>query len=124
MRVLVTGSRDWQANDLVWKALRLCLDNSHGPMTVVHGACPTGADEQAHQWCEKFGANSPGAIIEEPHPADWSQGKFAGFARNAEMVNLGADLCLAFQRNKSKGTQHTMDLCNKAGIIVIAAVEG
>lgn len=124
-RILVTGSRDWQSNDLVWKALRLLLDN-YGDITVVHGACPTGADHHAHQWIEAFEGNLKGgqSLTEEPHPADWKvHGKKAGPARNAEMVDLGADICLAFQRNNSKGTQHTIDCARKAGIPVIISEE-
>lgn len=52
-RVLVTGSRDWPRPEIV----RLALDaafceatNAGRLMTLVHGACPRGADDQAHDW--------------------------------------------------------------------------
>lgn len=69
----------------------------------------------AREWCEQWSS-----ISEERHPADWdAYGKSAGYRRNAEMVSLGADLCIAFVvPGKSKGTQHTIDLARKAGIEV------
>lgn len=112
MRVLVTGSRDWVDIELIRDELeKLATPNSF--ITVIHGACPRGADAIADIWAQQR------AFINERHPADWSaHGKAAGFKRNAEMVNLGADVCLAFIRNGSKGATHTADLAEKAGIPV------
>lgn len=134
MRVLVTGSRDWQDWKLVWSELgSLAQPTAPEVLTVVHGDCPTGADRHARQWCEdtaehlkRLGVN----FYEERHPARWNQlGKAAGFRRNAEMVNAGADLCLAFialchsshcphhqEPHPSHGASHTADLARAAGI--------
>lgn len=113
MRILVTGSRDWDDEDCIYDALHPYL--SGVDHTLVSGACPKGADEIASMiWL----ANAYKPSLEE-HPADWNRfGKRAGFLRNAEMVNLGADVCLAFIKNGSKGATMTADLAEKAGIPV------
>lgn len=117
MRVLVTGSRDWQEWLPIWETIEdVALGYWGSEVVVVHGACPSGADKFASEWCQKS-IELHWNVTEEPHPADWTRyGKSAGFRRNAEMVNLGADLCLAFIRNNSKGATMTAELAQKAGI--------
>lgn len=91
-------------------------------MILVHGACPSGADKYADDWAtemEWLGFFDCDEQVEE-YPADWSQyRKAAGYRRNAEMVTLGADVCLAFIRNESNGASHTAGLTEKAGIPTI-----
>lgn len=109
-RVLVAGSRDWNDPGTVMDVLN-DISAEYPDLVVVHGACPTGADLHAHAWALAAG------VRPERHPADWDRhGKAAGFRRNAEMVALGADVCLAFIRNHSRGATHTADLAEKAGI--------
>lgn len=140
MRVLVTGSRDWEDRQRVWAELDLCLQDAIENqvwLTVVHGDCPSGADWIAREWVEQ--GRLPylaAAVDQERHPADWRQfGRRAGFKRNAEMVGLGADLCLAFVRACSKancypephgshGASHTVDLARAAGIETRVFKEG
>lgn len=114
-RVLVTGSREWDDVDELRYALihatALRLDSS----IIVHGACPRGADALAAEWARDY------SVKAEAHPADWNgHGKQAGFIRNAEMVSLGADLCLAFYKQGAgnKGTDHCATQAAKAGIPV------
>ncbi len=112
MRILITGSRDWEDWEAVDTAIQNVIGNQWGPHTVVHGTA-RGADSIADYWARYRG------LTPEPHPADWNRyGKRAGFVRNAEMVNLGADVCLAFIRNGSRGASMTAELAEKAGIPV------
>lgn len=121
VRILVTGSRDWDDEETVAFALLEqdpcaehddCFMDEH-LITVVHGDCPRGADAIADRFARQWG------VTVERHPADWEQyGKRAGFVRNAEMVQLGADICLAFIKNGSKGASMTARLAEEAGIPV------
>jgi hypothetical protein len=116
VRVLVTGSRDWPYPEVVEMELDRLLTS---PLIVVHGACPRGADLHADRWAceqERLGVYQ---VRPEAHPAKWnSYGKTAGPIRNQEMVNLGADLCLAFRYMGSKGTQDCVNRAHLAGIPV------
>jgi hypothetical protein len=114
-RVLVTGSRDWPDKEAVWQALAETVRAlpADRDLVLVHGACPTGADAMAHEWACGFGA------VIEAHPANWViNGKRAGFIRNERMVQLGADLVLAFIKDGSRGASHTARLAEAAGIPV------
>lgn len=114
-RILVTGSRDWTDSRLLCEAISAAADEAgRGRVVIVHGACPRGADKLADLYAgaQEFGV--------ERHPADWKggYGKAAGFVRNAQMVKLGADVCLAFIKDGSRGATHCADLAEKAGIDV------
>jgi hypothetical protein len=97
LKVLITGSRTWNGTFGGWRigltlnrlqSLSLALES---PLRLMNGACPEGAD-----WI--------------------GLGKPAGFVRNQFMVNQGADMCVAFLRDGSRGTQHTIDRARAAGI--------
>lgn len=108
MRLLVTGSRDWTDRAAIERELTRYYQRG---VTIVHGDCPTGADAIADHAAVEWGWEV------ERHPADWNtHGKAAGFIRNKAMVGLGADLCLAFIKNGSRGATMTADLAEKAGI--------
>ena len=114
-RILITGSRNW--NDE--QALAAPLFEYTGcyrqdELVVVHGGCPTGADAIAEKLCQNYG------IRTEVHLADWDKhGRAAGPIRNQQMVDLGADICLAFPLGESRGTRHCMRVAEKAGIKVV-----
>lgn len=108
MRVLVTGSRDWDNESMMRRAL-----NEYPPGTVlVHGDAP-GADRMAQRIGRERG------FIDEPHPAKWrTHGKAAGPIRNDAMVGRGADVCEAFPGPESVGTWDCVERCKRAGIPV------
>ena len=105
MRILVCGSRNWGNRQLIKDVLDLWVPPGIKP-TIVHGACPTGADAIANQIALDRKWNI------ERHPAKRNEhGRAAGPIRNQEMADLGADICLAFQVDGSRGTQ---DMINRA----------
>lgn len=110
-RLLITGSRTWEDETLMRKLLVKVYNRvkDRDPI-LVHGTAP-GADQMASLiWIELGGAV-------EPHPADWDKwGKAAGFIRNQEMVDLGANLCIAFIRDNSRGASMTARIADEAGI--------
>jgi hypothetical protein len=132
-RVLVTGSRDWKDQNMISRDLHgLWLEQENDrPFVVVHGDCPTGADAIARDWARARHSLYP-MVTPEPHPACWRNGGSfdvtAGFRRNAEMVNLGADQCLAYfmpcakpncrkpKPHDSHGASHCVALAERAGI--------
>lgn len=114
MRILITGSRDWTDSDVIRNALASFTLDTSEEITVVHGDCPTGADSIAAKIASENGFNV------EAHPADWARhGKSAGPIRNQEMVDLGADICLAFPKGDSRGTRGCMKFAKAAGIKVV-----
>jgi SLOG family YspA-like protein len=126
LRILVTGSRDWSNDITVVFALKDAVSGRESEsITIVHGGCPSGADHAAEviASCWRY--------VVEVHEANWrANGKAAGPIRNQEMVNAGADLCLAFimpckksgcrvpQPHDSHGTADCVKRARAAGIHV------
>jgi len=125
-RLLVTGSRNFGnrgssditlMRDSLKDARRTLANADFDRIILVHGAA-RGADQLAASVGKSMG------FVLEAHPAQWNvHGKAAGPIRNKEMVDLGADLMLAFPRGSSRGTRGCMTLADKAGIEVINVTE-
>jgi len=127
----VAGSRDWPDPMEVHRQLDQARSQL-GEFTLVHGACPTGADKFADDWGRLAG------VAVERHPAqrdrhsaecpDWHLSqprcKAAGFRRNREMVQFGADLCLVFIHANSRGSRDTARQASAAGIQTWVFVPG
>ena len=80
--LLVCGGRHYADTDAVNRAL-----TTANPAIVVTGACPTGADRHAADWCQTNGV----PLIQVP--ALWvSEGNAAGPLRNARMLNYSRTL--------------------------------
>lgn len=100
MRVIVCGSRGWTDEQAIIDRLTALPAGA----TIVVGynpktGRPRGADKMAYLAARVLGLDV------ECHPADWEQhGKRAGFVRNGEMAQAGADLCVAFWDGESSGT--------------------
>jgi hypothetical protein len=124
-RCLITGSRDWSDQDVIWQALadvvrQLPPDQD---LVLVHGMCPTGADAMADDWAVKYGA-----AIERHRAEHFGPWPACGPRRNAYMVHLGADVCYAFigpctgrrcrrpEPHGSHGATGCADLAEQAGI--------
>jgi hypothetical protein len=128
-RVLITSSRTWcdpaPIHDLLHEA-QVAAHGSDHDLVVVHGDA-IGGDRIAREWARaQQAAGWP--VTHEPHPYRGSLGSRGGYVRNADMVKLGADRCLAFlcpcevpgcdrpRPHDTHGTDHCARLAEKAGI--------
>jgi len=107
-RVLVAGSRTWDRFDIIEQHIA-----GHPRGTVfVHGAA-RGADQMAGAVARRLG------YAVEEYPADWrGKGKQAGIIRNLEMLDTKPDKVIAFWKDGSTGTGHTVSEAKKRGIPV------
>lgn len=125
-RILLTGSREWTDPAPIKAALAKAIRQFwQDQMVLVHGGA-RGADTVADRiwrgWLNVGGLIEP--EVHEVTDEDWGRhGRAAGPRRNAAMVALGADLCLAFPLGPSPGTRGCIDLARAAGIPVIVHEE-
>lgn len=140
MRLLITGSRDWEhlaSIDAVLGHYARQAATPEVPLTVVHGAALGGADLLAARWVGQR-QRSGWPVVQERHPADWGGAcveqckpdhrqrrrdgsdfcPFAGFRRNQRMVDTVPLLVVGFWRNGSSGTRDCMKRAEKAGLRV------
>lgn len=106
MKLLVCGSRDYSHRDFLHETLDNYLH--HKPLILIHGACPTGADKFASEWCKAHPA-----VYEIAVPAKWRlHGNSAGPARNRVLAELQPDQALAFYEPGAvnKGTRDMVNI--------------
>ena len=105
MKLAVVGSRNF--ND--YGLLKKYLDKIHSvePITFIVSGGAKGADSLSERWAKE---NNVETMIFIP---DWNtHGKSAGYKRNVDIIT-NADKCLACWDGISKGTKHSIDLCEK-----------
>lgn len=108
-RVLLTASRSWTDFHSIWSLLDL-IHAEHPDMVLRHGAA-RGGDWIAEMWAHAR------RVTSSSYPARWDRyGRAAGIIRNGEMVQAGADECLAFIRDRSRGATDCADKAEAAGI--------
>jgi len=116
-RIIVTGSRTWDnANKLGYELGKTVGElNRQYPgedIVIVHGGA-AGADQIADKLARDHG------VTVEAYRAEWERnGRNAGIIRNMKMVGLGADICLAFIKDGSRGATHCAEYAEHRGIPV------
>lgn len=111
-RLIVAGGRDFNDYERMVKELHTLCVGEQAPLRQVSVSIVSGMARGADSLAVRF-AKEYGVKLYE-YPADWSQGKGAGFMRNTEMA-LFADGLLAYWDGESRGTQHMIDTMNKLG---------
>ena len=105
MKIIIAGGRDFNDYNKLCQICDHMLQNQQD-IEIVSGTAK-GADQLG----EKY-ANEKGYKITR-FPANWDKhGKAAGYLRNEEMAKY-ADALIAFWDNKSKGTEHMINLAKK-----------
>lgn len=111
-RIIIAGGRDFGDYELLKKECDSyieSLEKSPDEIIVISGMA-WGADSLGEQYAEERNLKIEG------YPANWVRfGKSAGYRRNVAMVEV-ADAAICFWDGESKGTNHTINLCNKKGI--------
>ena len=115
MRVLVTISRDYAdpvgAVSVLLSVINEGRRSPHERCVLVHGA--------SHMDWLLAGAAIAWGHQHEPHPYIGRLGRAGGPVRNQEMVDAGADVCLAFIAPDSRGARDCARRAEDAGIRTI-----
>lgn len=104
IKLAVVGSRNFVNYRLVKETILQNVDINRIKYLISGGA--VGADSLAQQFAKEHGLP---ILIFYP---DWNIGKHAGFLRNERIIKA-SNLVYAFQVDKSKGTQHSINLAKQ-----------
>lgn len=138
MRLLITGSRDWDHLASIDQVLGYYTRQAFSfgsRLIVVHGAASGGADNLAGRWVTQR-SRTGWPVDQERHPAHWNGPcveeckpnhrqtrkdgtdycPFAGFRRNQLMVDTRPLVVVGFWRNGSSGTRDCLERAEEAGL--------
>ena len=102
-KVAIVGSRTFTDYTL----LETILDKYKDKINVIVSGGAVGADSLGAKWATKNGIKT---TIFKP---DWNTyGKKAGYMRNMQIIEE-CDICIAFWDGESKGTKHSIGLCQQ-----------
>ena len=103
LRLAVVGSRDWDNYEFIFQT----LDKYKEQIAFLISGGANGADEAANIYARKNGIP---IVIHYPkwQNEDGTTNKMAGFDRNTRIIKHATKV-LAFQKNKSRGTQDSID---------------
>lgn len=122
MRVIVCGDRNGYTPSVVRRVLSALADDHGASLVVLHGGA-RGVDQMAGAMARGLG------VTVEEFPADWRKHpKVAGFIRNQQMLESGADLVVAFKERfdhslRRGGTEHMVRIAQDAGVRCIVIDE-
>ena len=123
VNIAIVGSRDFEDYELLYNELKEflfdidyegdlngewseVLYSKYNSVKIISGGAK-GADTLGERFAKDFNLDT---LIFKP---DWNMyGKSAGFIRNRKIVE-NCDVLFAFQVNKSRGTQHSIDLARE-----------
>lgn len=108
----VIGSRDYKDRKFIFSILDRFFKKNGDYRFIVSGGA-AGADILSEAYARR---NNLSRLIFRPQYKKF--GKSATFKRNFEIVDA-ANYLIAFQRNKSRGTQHSIDYAVERGIPVV-----
>lgn len=125
MKVLVTGSRGWDDEQIIHLMLdgivkRQVALGRTDQVIIVHGDA-VGADTMAENWVKKMRKNPFISVDSHRHPVspeDWKKyGKAAGHIRNHKMADEEEpNVAFAFWDGKSPGTKGMISYLLSKGI--------
>jgi hypothetical protein len=122
VRVIVCGDRQGYTPSVVRRVLTALAEDHGASLVVLHGGA-RGVDAMAGDMARGLG------ITVEEYPADWrGKGRVAGFIRNQEMLESGAEQVIAFKRGfdhtlRRGGTEHMCRIAMDAGVPVVVIDE-
>lgn len=113
MKILITGSRDWDGGGILPYSLGILTAWYYPDILFIHGAA-RGVDAMVAALCADYN------IPVHAYPAPWStHGKAAGPIRNRLMLSAEhPDLVIGFTDNwaKSKGTKDMIRIAREAKV--------